>query len=833
MRITEASRRALPAVLMASTMLASADAASAAAVAATSASSGTTLGEVIVTASKREENLQKVAVSVQAIDGKAIQQLNITGFNDYVKFIPSLQAQGDGTPNSSIIYMRGVSDGGDGNHSGPEPSVGTYLDEQPVTTIGGTLDIHIYDVARIEVLPGPQGTLYGASSEAGTLKIVTNQPSTSGFYGALDVQGNVVDHGSEGYVVEGFVNIPITSDIAVRLVGFDEHDAGYIDNVPGTRYFPTPGTTINNNAYVRNNFNPIDTFGGRAAVKFDLNDNWTVTPSVIAQDTRADGVFGYEPSVGDLEVQRFAPDSDHDRWVQAAMTIRGKLGRYDLTYSGGYFNRAVDTLSDYTDYSVAYDQSYGSGYFWNDHKGVPLANPQQEIVGRDRFEKGSNEIRLASPSTDRFRFLVGLFQERQTHWIIQDYQIQGFGAQNIDGQVVQAAIPGWPNTYWLTDQNRIDRDEAAFGEASFDITPKLSITAGVRGYDYKNTLVGFYGFSAATDTAFDPAPPTPTMPGPPGMGVDDLNCLTGERFRNAPCVNLNKTVSASGETHKVNMSYKIDGDKLVYFTYSTGYRPGGVNRNGALGPYQADSLDNYEIGWKTSWLDNSLRWNGALYDEQFDKFQFSFLGQYSLTVIQNAPSAQILGAETSLDWRATRRLTLSGGGAYNDAKLTANFCGADTQTGAIIATCSNAYAAANGGALQGQQLPYVPKLKGNVTARYTFDMAGWNAHAQATVAFQSLTYPALRVEDLEALGTMPAYATLDLAIGAERGKTSVELFVKNLTDSRAQTNRFSPCDTCEAPTNTFNLPPNQFQGPAIYVSTIAPLTVGLRLGQKF
>ena len=800
------TRRALPAALMASTMLAGAGAGHAADVAATSASSATTLGEVIVTASKREENLQKVAVSVQAIDTKAIKQLNISSFNDYVKFIPSLQAQSGGPPNSSIIYMRGISDGGNGNHSGPQPSVGTYLDDQPVTTIGGTLDIHIYDVARIEVLPGPQGTLYGASSEAGTLKIVTNQPSTSSFYGSLDVQGNVVDHGSEGYVVEGFVNVPLTSNAAIRIVAFDEHDAGYIDNVPGTRYFPSPNNTINNAQYVKNNFNGVDTFGGRVALKYDLGANWTITPSVIAQDTRADGVFAYEPAVGDLQVQRFAPDSDHDRWVQAALTINGKIGRYDLTYVGSYFNRKVNELTDYTDYSVAYDQSYGSGAYWTDKNGNPLANPQQEIVGTDRFEKGSNELRLASPSTDRFRFLVGLFQERQTHWIIQDYQIQGLAPD--------ISVTGWPNTIWLTDQNRIDRDEAAFGQATFDITSHLSVTGGIRYYHYDNTLYGFYGYSANYSS---------------GTGEAQCALYPNNSFRNAPCVDLNAKVAANGETYKGNLTYKIDDQKLVYFTYSTGYRPGGVNRIASIPPYRSDSLTNYEVGWKTSWLDNSLRWNGAAYDEEFDKFQFAVLfPPNSLTGVQNAPSARILGVETNVDWRATEALTVSAGGSYNHAVLTAPFCGVDTN-GQPLTNCAPDTIEA----VKGQQLPFTPKFKGYVTGRYTWDMMGWTAHAQASVTFQTMAYSALKTEDIDALGTMPGYASLDLALGGERGKTSFEVFVKNATDTRGQTNRFSPCDTCEAPTPNPGIPPSQQVAPAIYVSVIQPLTVGIRLGQKF
>ena len=446
------------------------------------------VSEVIVTSEKRSENVQSVPAAIDVMDTRSLTRLNVNSFEDYTKFLPSVTFQTLG-PDSTSVYIRGVSSGDNANHSGPLPTVGVYLDEQPITTIGGTLDVHIYDIARIEVLEGPQGTLYGASSESGTLRIITNKPSTAGFSAGFDVQGDYIAHGGPGYVAEGFVNIPVNDKLAVRLVAFDEYDHGFIDNVPGTRPFATSGATLNNAKYVQNSINKVENFGGRAAVKFDLNDNWSIEPTVIAQDLRSPGVFGFEPAVGDLKVQRFQPDSFHDRWVQAALNITGKLGRFDINYSGGYFNRKVNSLSDYTDYSVAYDQHYGSGAYWVDAAGNPLALPQQEIIGRDRFEKGSNELRISSPPTDRFRFVAGLFQERQTHWIIQDYQIQGFGPQ--------VAVTGWPNTIWLTDQNRIDRDEAVFAEANFDITPKLTLTGGIRGYHYNNTLYGFYGYSAA------------------------------------------------------------------------------------------------------------------------------------------------------------------------------------------------------------------------------------------------------------------------------------------------------------------------------------------------
>ena len=777
------------AVLMASTMLAGTPVLAAEAAGASPGSN--TFGEIIVTASKREENIQKVPMSIQAIDTKKLTQLNVTSFQDYVKFMPSVQFQNQG-PGASTLYMRGVSDGGVNNHSGPQPSVGSYLDEQPITTIGGTLDVHIYDVARVEVLPGPQGTLYGASSEAGTLRIITNKPSTSGFSAGYDLQANTVAHGGQGYVAEGFVNVPITSNVAIRLVGFSERDAGFIDNVAGTRSFIAPESTINNSAYVKHQYNSVETYGGRVALKWDITDNWSVTPSVIAQDARADGVFGFEPSVGDLQVQRFAPDSDHDRWAQAALTINGKIGRFNLTYSGGYFNRKVNTLSDYTDYSVAYDQASGGSFsaYTTDRLGNPLANPQQVIVGTDRFEKGSNELRIASPSTDRFRIIVGLFQERQTHWIVQNYQIQGLNPA--------LSVTGWPNTWWLTDQNRIDRDEAVFGEAAFDITPKLSITGGIRGYRYNNTLFGYYGYATA-----------------------EQGCFPGLSFRNAPCVDLNASAAGSGETHKVNLTYKLDDSKLVYFTYSTGYRPGGNNRVVGLPPYKADSLTNFELGWKTSWLDRSLHWNGAAYLEDFNQFQFSVLfPPNSLTGVENAPSAQIMGVESSVDWRANGHLTLSAGAAYNHAVLTADFCGVD-EAGAPLTSCAPGTVEAP----KGQQLPFTPKFKGSVTARYTFDMMGWNAHAQASVIFQTMTFAALKTSDIDALGNMPGYATVDLSAGAERNNLSIEVFIKNAFNERGQINRSSPCTTCEVPNGPY---------PAfIYVTPTTPLLVGLRFGQKF
>ena len=181
---------------------------------------GGALAEIIVTAEKRAQNLQNVPLSIQAFDTRELQRLHVTDFNQYVKYLPTVSFQEVEGPSFEHTYMRGIASGGDGNHSGSLPSVGMYLDEQPVTTIDGNLNIHIYDIQRVESLAGPQGTLYGASSEAGTIRIITNKPDVHKFEAGYDLDGNSVDHGGVGYTAEGFVNLPIADIAAVRLVGW-------------------------------------------------------------------------------------------------------------------------------------------------------------------------------------------------------------------------------------------------------------------------------------------------------------------------------------------------------------------------------------------------------------------------------------------------------------------------------------------------------------------------------------------------------------------------------------------------------------------------------------
>ena len=426
--------------------------------------------EIIITATKREENLQNVPQSVQVIGTRKLDQLNISNFEQYTKQLPSVSynvSQSGGT----VVYMRGVASGGDGNHSGSLPSVGVYLDEQPVTTIGGALDVHIYDIARIESLAGPQGTLYGASSEAGTIRIITNKPDLNATYGRVDGELNTVAHGGPGGKLEGMINIPLANPSRSAAVGFYQRDAGlhrqcsrYADLL--RRRCPDPDTgeiigcvhngfTVNNAAFVKNNYQHGRTYGGRAALKIDLDDNWTVTPTVMHQ---YDEVMVSPASIlrSATSSQRFRGNEYRkDKFTQAALTdrrqnleLRPDLCRR-LHGPADLFDRRLHGL--YRRLRRHYECSAASPTISIilDSAGNPI-DPQQYIVGTEHFRKISQEVRIATPKEYRARALsVPSTSARPTTFTRIIWST--ISARNL-------SVNGWPGTIWLTLQDRIDKD---------------------------------------------------------------------------------------------------------------------------------------------------------------------------------------------------------------------------------------------------------------------------------------------------------------------------------------------------------------------------------------
>jgi outer membrane receptor protein involved in Fe transport len=428
----------------------------------------------------------------------------------------------------------------------------------------------------------------------------------------------------------------------------------------------------------------------------------------------------------------------------------------------------------------------------------------------------SQEFRVASPQGERFRLIAGAFYQRQSNDIHQDYQVAGLDPA--------LSVNGLPGTLWLTQQHRVDKDYAMFGEASFDILPNLTLTGGGRAFIYDNSLIGFFGFGR------NPAGPPFNGAGSSRTGVAGCFTTTGATLRDnpggtllpaavagSPCTDLGtffngsivpKETQGQGFTHKLNLTWKPVKGLMLYGTWSRGFRPGGINRRGTIPPYAADYLTNYEVGWKTTLLDGKLRFNGAIYQQEWSKFQFSFLGQNSFTEIHNGPDARIRGVEMDANL-VLGHLTLTGAGSYTDAKTKRNLCSVDDPT----YTCSGSTILAPAGT----RLPITPRFKVNGTARYTFQLDSLKPYIQAVVAHQSSASSDIRIIPAAALGRLQPYTTGDLAIGAEFGSYSFEAYVENLWDERAQLSRFQECGSCTR----------------AYIVTNTPRTIGVRAGAKF
>jgi iron complex outermembrane receptor protein len=762
------------------------------------------LEEITVTAQKRSEDSQKVPISLQVLSGETLQEHQVSSFNDYAKFLPSVTFKTLG-PGQAELFFRGITSGADGLHAGALPTTGVYLDEIPVTTIASTLDVHTYDIARVEALAGPQGTLYGASSLSGTLRIITNKPDPTAFSASYDVKADKYGRGNGGGEVEGYVNLPITDKMAIRLVGFYDYQGGYINNVysQNTIEFGAPAAgipntpvTYNNESAVRSRFNPVDTYGGRAALKIDLNDNWTVTPQLLAQGQHAQGNSSFDPRKGDLNVSDYFTGYNQDRWYQSALTVEGKVANFDVVYSGGWFERKVDNLVDYSGYTIAYDavaQMPGAtsnyNHFFVTANGT--LNPLQFNAFHDKYTKMSHELRVNSPQDYPFRATVGLFYQRQTDRIRQ----VSTASQIPDGY----SVDGSPDTYFLQQFVRVDRDYAAFTDMTYDLTSQLKLSGGIRKFYVENSLFGFFGFNSGLSGEGSCKPPVSAATIVPNYW---------------PCINTNNKVSENGETHRINLTYQIDNDRMVYTTYSTGFRPGGNNRRIGVAPYGPDTLTNIEVGWKTDWLNRRLRFNGAVFYERWKGVQLSVEGQQGITSIVNVGDARVKGIETELSWLALDRLTLSASGTYVDAKTLENYCNVDQVTEQITHSCAKPNAPA------GTTLPLTPKLKANGTARYKFKVHDHESFVQASVVHQTSSTSRLDLNQNELMGDLPAFTTFDFSTGTRMNNWNVEAYIENAFDERGELGRISQCAAAYCYTHYRSYP-------------IKPMNFGIKFSQKF
>lgn len=345
--------------------------------------------EIVVTATKRSESAQDIPIAVQALGEQSLDELDVDVFSDYLQQLPGVTAGGSG-PGQGTIYVRGVASSTPtltvAGVAGLAPNVALYLDEQPVTQVGRNLDVYAVDLERVEVLSGPQGTLFGSSSQAGTIRLITNKPNLDGFSATLSGGVSFTEGGEMSNKVEGVVNIPATDRLAFRGVIYSDQRGGYIDNVQGTRdasesgRFRPAGTVrrngvvvdssqngfqagadlsgvnfieANNANLVEENFNDTDYLGFRLGALYEVNDDWRVYVNHSRQRIESDGVFFYDPELPDpdqLSIQRYSNDELEDSYGSTSWTVEGRLGALEALYTGAYLDRKSQQTIDYTDY---------------------------------------------------------------------------------------------------------------------------------------------------------------------------------------------------------------------------------------------------------------------------------------------------------------------------------------------------------------------------------------------------------------------------------------------------------------------------------------------------
>ena len=585
------------------------------------------LDEVIVSAQKREERLQDVPVPVTAISASTLLENNQVRIQDYYTSVPGLSATPGDEHGSPQLAIRGVTTGGFSN-----PTVGVVIDDVPYGASFGAVygneapDIDPSDLARIEVLRGPQGTLYGASSIGGLLKFVTVDPSTDAFSGRVQAGTTSVYNGDGlGYNVRGAVNIPLSDTLAVRASGFTRRDPGYVDNVQ------TGQGSINlENAY-----------GGRLSGLWRPSDELSLKVSALLQDSKVDGSpsVDVEPGLGDLQQSDLRNTGWRRNRIEAySANLTAALGKAQLTFLSGY---SINTDSDSYDFS---DPNTGFGYFTEQYFGPSGAGaPLLESV---RTKKFTQEIRLSMPITDRIDWLLGAFYNHENTSLIE----QVLGANPLTGiSVGNYGYFNVPTTF---------SEYAAFTDLTFRITDQFDVQLGGRESENRQSYAQ-------------------TVTGP--YDIDLLGLPS-------PVIYPDSHTKENAFTYLLTPRFKVSPDLMVYARLASGYRPGGPNiyatSSTLPSQYDPDKTENYEIGLKGDVLDHVLSFDASLYYIDWKDIQLQLRDPKThITYYANGSSAKSEGVELSIESRPLRGLTVTAWVTYDDAVLTRDLPATSTAYG--------------------------------------------------------------------------------------------------------------------------------------------------------
>ena len=689
--------------------------------------------EITVTATRRSENIQNVPIAIQALTSETLTQLNVATLDEFVRYLPNVTAPSSG-PGQSQIFMRGLSVGSDGIQSGGSisgfPNVAIYLDDQSGQLPGRNLDVYAADLERVEILEGPQGTLFGAGAQAGAVRYITNKPRLNVTEGSVTAGYGVTAGGDPNSDLTAVINLPLITDtLAVRAVIYNDHQGGYIDNVPSTftrkdtdlgihyANFATacddnsapnnqgacvtgnpsafgvpPGSpVINNSALAKKAINPVTYQGLRASALWNISDAWSALLTQSYQDMDAQGVFYQMPNSSDGDplpkqsVTLFNNSFNKDKFANTALTVNARFGDLKAVYAGSYLVRNVSQVQDYTNYSRGVYADYYQCHGAEPANGLAATcfSPSATWNDTERNTHQSHELRLSTPDDWRMRGIVGAFFEElviedQLNW--QYKTLPACTATLTVGCLTNIApAPGATvsnpatrndNVAFFNDVTRGYKQRAFFMSLDFDLIPKvLTLTAGTRYYHFDNTEKGAYTGSFGAPGCYE-------------AGSAPCLAVAG----NIDAAHLHTTYQ--GFKSRANLTWHFLPDALVYLTWSQGFRPGGFNRftacyvpdsvsgiNQYCSPYSfaSDNLTNKELGWKTQFLDHRLQWNGAVYQEDWKDVQINLFNPGVLGNIgfgTNGPSYRIRGVETSIIAVLADGLTVQGGASWNSSSQT-------------------------------------------------------------------------------------------------------------------------------------------------------------------
>ena len=813
-----------------------------------------TIEEIVVTSRKKEETLQDVPLQVSTLTEQSLEQNGINVFEDYLLQLPGVTAGGSG-PGQNTIYIRGLASTTPNlttaGVAGLAPNVSFYLDEQPLAQPGRNLDVYAADISRIEVLSGPQGTLFGASSQAGVVRMITNKPELGVSESNVELETRFMPDGDTGTKIEFVTNVPIGETAAWRFVAYSDERGGYIDQVAGqidashSARFRSAGTVRQNglpvsssragfqagadlsgatllkaDALVEEDANDVEYQGFRSTLSAAIGDNWDATLVYAQQTIDADGVFFADPTLGDLEIQRYTQDEIKDEFDNMSLTLEGTIGDLEVIYAGAYTDRDTNQMVDYTDYLFVgqYLPYYICDYYVTYTKFAPgnvptgtCGAPNLLVDSYTNTEVESHEIRINTDLSDTMSLTAGYFMSDTTLTELNQFNYPGSVGNDITyacnhaltdisvSGIINNASPGWFSAgpfcepvIFFNDIKRTDEQKGFFGELSIAMSDTSELTLGLRWYDIEVDFEGsanssFYnGFGNPDTQQFGSNLSAQYAPGNPNGYPDKAK--------------------TDGTIGKVTYSWNPSDDVMYYLTWSEGFRPGLLNRPvGRTSPdgsytvppsIDSDEITNTEFGWKTILKDGQLRFNGSVFMVDVEGLQSTIFDPsiVNLFFSDNAADGDIKGVEGDFTYYSDREgLTVAGAFSMLDTELTKKLVPTNDVT-------------------VGGDMAFAPDMQFNLRFRQEWEMSNGNmGHAQLQLTYSEDSYSDI-MEMNKAL--QDSYSTVDVRVGMSNDTMTAELYVDNLTDERGEIS------------NTFVFDRQR-------VSYIRPTTIGIRYKHNF